>query len=48
MSNNYWPTKPQPTRFEIYKNGGGSFGDYRNPMQRDRDNNEYLDSLDGE
>tara|TARA_Y100000589_G_C27193667_1_gene645818 strand:- start:2074 stop:4437 length:2364 start_codon:yes stop_codon:yes gene_type:complete len=48
MSNNYWPPKPQPTRFEIYKNGGGSFGEYRNPMQRDRDNHEYLDSLDGE
>ena len=44
MSNNYWPHRPQPTRFQIYKNGG-SFGEYRNPMQRDRDNQEYLDSL---
>ena len=48
MSNNYWPSKPQPTRFEIYKNGGYSFGESRNPMQRDRDNQEYLDSLEGE
>ena len=48
MSNNYWPPKPQPTRFQIYKSGGASCGEYRNPMQRDRDNQEHLDSLNGE
>ena len=47
MSNNYWPSRPQPTRFQIYKNGG-SYGEFRNPMQRDRDNEEYLESLGGD
>ena len=44
MSNNYWPHRPQPTRFQIFKNAE-SFEDNRNPMQRDRDNQNYLDSL---
>ena len=44
MSNNYWPHRTQPTRFQIYKNGGG-VGEFRNPMQRDRDNQDFLDSL---
>ena len=48
MSNNYWPPKPQPTRFQLYKEGDNSFKEYRNPMQRDQDNQEYLDSLEGE
>ena len=33
ISNNYWPPRPQPTRFELFKEKrGGSRGE--NPMQR--------------
>ena len=45
LSNNSWPQRPQPTRFEIYKWGVDGFDDdYRNPMQRDRANDELLNS----
>jgi len=48
MSNNYWPQRPQPTRFQLYKSGFSTYGDDKNPMQREKENQEYLDSLDGE
>ena len=36
LSDNYWPARPQPTRFELFKSDrgrrGGSGGE--NPMQR--------------
>ncbi len=45
LSNNSWPQRPQPTRFEIYKWGVDGFDDdYRNPIQRDRANDELLNS----
>jgi Peptidase family M1 domain len=35
VSNNYYPPKPQLSRFELYKGGGGRFGPAgENPMQR--------------
>lgn len=34
-SNNYWPSKPQPSRFQLYKNRYGRYGGGgENPMQR--------------
>ena len=44
MTDNYWPARPEPTRFEIFKareerRWGGS--DQENPMQRDRRNTEF-------
>lgn len=33
LSNNYWPARPQPTRFELFKQRQGGGGD-ENPMQR--------------
>lgn len=35
ISNNHWPPKPQPTRFELFKQRQGRFGG-ENPMQKDR------------
>ena len=39
MSDNYWPARPQPTRFELFKSEGrsrwGAFSQ-ENPMQRAR------------
>jgi len=35
LSNNHWPPKPQPTRFELYKQRQGGFGG-ENPMQREK------------
>ena len=36
LNNNYWPTRKQPTRFELYKSryGSGRFGSGQNPMQK--------------
>nr|WP_319266419.1 M1 family metallopeptidase [uncultured Draconibacterium sp.] len=36
LNNNYWPTRRQPTRFELYKSryGSGRFGSGQNPMQK--------------
>jgi len=34
LSNNHWPPKPQPTRFELFKQRQRQGG--QNPMQRDR------------
>ncbi len=33
LSNNSWPSRPQPTRFELFKNAQGGGGE-ENPMQR--------------
>ncbi|MFT5922323.1 MAG: hypothetical protein ACJAU0_002551 [Flavobacteriales bacterium] len=33
LNNNSWPARPQPTRFEMFKNGERGSGD-ENPMQR--------------
>lgn len=46
MGNNVWPPRPEPTRFEVYKNGGGSGrygGGGENPMQRARRDAEAKD-----
>ncbi|MEO0405682.1 MAG: M1 family peptidase, partial [Bacteroidota bacterium] len=32
MSNNHWPSRPEPTRFQIFKNNISPAGE--NPMQR--------------
>jgi len=41
MSNNVWPPRPEPTRFEVFQ-GGGGYSRYgaqgENPMQRARRN----------
>ncbi|WP_321373066.1 M1 family metallopeptidase [uncultured Draconibacterium sp.] len=40
LDNNYWPTRKQPTRFELYKSryGSGNYpGGGRNPMQKAQD-----------
>ena len=46
LSNNNWPPRPQPTRFEIYKQYGSSYNRYGsqgdNPMQRAIKNEELL------
>ena len=36
LNNNFWPTRKQPTRFELYKSryGGGRYGGAQNPMQK--------------
>jgi hypothetical protein len=50
LSNNSWPHRPQPTRFQIFKDGSrGSFEAplYTNPMQKAIVNEELLNS-DGE
>ena len=38
FNNNFWPARPQPTRFQLYKGGGGRYGRSggENPMQRHR------------
>jgi len=46
MGNNVWPPRPEPTRFEVYKNGSGSGrygGGGENPMQRARRDAEAKD-----
>ncbi|MEM6805597.1 MAG: M1 family metallopeptidase [Bacteroidota bacterium] len=35
VSNNHWPPKPQPTRFELFKQRQGRYGG-QNPMQKDK------------
>jgi hypothetical protein len=43
MSDNYWPARPQPTRFELFKSEGRSrwgASSQENPMQRARRNAE--------
>ena len=46
LSNNNWPPRPQPTRFEIFKQYGSSSSRYGaqddNPMQRAEKNDELL------
>ncbi|NNE55249.1 MAG: hypothetical protein HKN32_04465 [Flavobacteriales bacterium] len=39
LSDNYWPPKPTPSRFELYKNRNNR-GGRENPMQRDQRNQE--------
>ncbi len=34
MNNNYFPPKPQMSRFELFKRSGNQFGGGENPMQR--------------
>ena len=36
MNDNYWPPRPQPTRFELFKSNGRRGGGGENPMQRAR------------
>ena len=36
MDDNYWPPRPQPTRFELFKSSGRRGGGGENPMQRAR------------
>jgi hypothetical protein len=49
ISNNYWPPKPTPSRFEIFKDreGGRRGGGGENPMQRDQRNQELKKDLGG-
>jgi len=46
ISNNSWPPRPEPTRFEIFKQQGHGYSRYGaqedNPMQRARQNDELL------
>ena len=46
LSNNSWPPRPEPTRFEIFKQQGNGYSRYGaqgdNPMQRARQNDELL------
>lgn len=46
LSNNSWPPRPEPTRFEIFKQQGNGYSRYGaqgdNPMQRARQNSELL------
>jgi len=46
LSNNSWPPRPEPTRFEIFKQQGHGYSRYGaqgdNPMQRARQNEELL------
>jgi hypothetical protein len=41
LSNNNWPAKPQPTKFELYQRKEYNWGGYgENPMQRAKKNEE--------
>ena len=42
MSNNHWPPRPEPTRFEVFQGSPYSryYGRRENPMQRARRNAE--------
>lgn len=45
MTDNYWPARPQPTRFELFKSEQGRWGDGgENPMQRARRDQEMRES----
>jgi len=48
LSNNSWPQRPEPTRFEIFKQNGSGYSRYGaqgdNPMQRAIKNEELLNN----
>ena len=46
VTNNYWPPRPQPTRFEIFKSESNRWGGGENPMQRSRRDAEMRESND--
>jgi hypothetical protein len=48
MTDNYWPARPQPTRFELFKSEGGRgrWDGGENPMQRARRDAEMREGQD--
>ena len=46
LTNNAWPRNVRPTRIDLYNDATRSYGrNSGNPMQRVRDNQDYIESL---